>query len=228
MTYPDLKEELKSRLSAEGSTFYTDTKLGEWINLGYKWLGGLKNWPVLETAKKTTSIVKPDFKYDIYNYPSDFRTDSLVRLAVDDELWGEKDTDGNIKQGKLAFDDFLSFIENNPSSEEKFWSDWGRQYFIFPKLTAGRVISVWGHIYPPKLSDPTDLTVFEGEPELEEAIIKKAHSIALIKGKRKREGQAEEAEAINLANIIWDKIMKRQASYLRKDKPFLDVPDFFK
>lgn len=221
MTFSELTAELQTRLSASSSsTFYTQTLLKSWLNIAYRWSAGLYNWPFSEKAKKTTSIAQSEFKYDIYDYPDNttpFKTDSISRLTVDDK-----------KYDKKIYQDFLDFIDNNPDSTDKIYSDWGRQYFIFPKLSAGLNISIWGQIVPTKLTGDTDTTIFSGDPEAEEAIIKKALSIALAKGKKKQEAMIEEKEATDILKIVWSKIAKRQAQYQSKDRPFFDIPNFYK
>lgn len=216
-TYLDLKNETTSRLNAiASSTFFTPTKIGEWVNQAYIWAATLYKWPALERAR----ITKTFANHDYYDYPPDFQTDSLTRLIVDGKKYDKKD-----------FNDFLDYREANPTSTKRIFSDYGRQYFIFPTPTADgdKNIEVWGIIIPARLVNATDKTFFtKSETMGNEAIVKKALSIGLAKGKDKKTGQAEEMEAGAILTTIYSKIAQRQQEYQRLDHPRFEVPDYFK
>jgi hypothetical protein len=222
MNYEELKTELRNRLSiATGNTFWTDTMLGSWINQANKWACNYKRWPFTEKAKYTTS--RADALY--YDYPPEFKSDSISRLEIEQD-------DGTMEgYKKVTYLAFMKYIRDEPDGTDKIFSDFRRQYFINPVVKVnGKEICIWGQEKPTKLVNSSDETPFaEGEEAGEEAIIKKALSIALRKGKTAslvQQSQIEGGEAKEILEQIWARISEEQASYQTKEAPLFDIPRF--
>lgn len=221
MTFQEMQTELQARLSiASTNTFWTLQMLKDWLNQANRWACGYKHWPLTEGAKYTSSRANALY----YDYPLEFRSDSIRRLEI--ESGGGKMEEYK----KVKYQDFMKYIRENPSGEEKIFSDFRRHYFINPKVTVnGREICLWGQEKPAKLVNDADKSPFaEGEEAGEEAIIKRALSIALKKGRKYTEARIEAEEAKEILNEIWERIKEEQAGYQSKDVPFFDVPRFFK
>lgn len=190
------------------------------INRSYRKAGGLFLWPETEDAKKTSSVDGQDY----YDYPQNWRADSMWKLKVDGVRYGEK-PDGS----PLTFPDFLNFKEDNPNSTEKKWSTQWRRYFITPTPSSdgSNNICIWGQKVVEKMVENDDTTIFSyALPEGNEAIVLEAVAILKSKGEEEDKGQFRSAEAKQILIVAWGKIRANQAKY-EKIEPFFDVPDFF-
>ena len=221
-TLSDIRTAVQTDLTVDGSsTLFTPTIIDSTINRAYTKLAGLFRWPELEDAKKT-STVKDQYYYD---YPDGWRTDSIWRLEIDGERYGE-DPDGS----PLSYDDYLIFKEDESTSDEKKWATQQRRFFISPTPTTNGDynISVWGIMIPDKLSLDADVTIFSYHmPEMNEAIA--IETVAMLKakgGEKSTEKQMVSSEANQIAIMAWNKIAREQAKY-EKIQPFFDVPDYF-
>lgn len=221
MQFSELQEELQARLSiATTNTFWTPTMLKAWLNQANKWACAYKPWPFTEKAVYTTSRANALY----YDYPPKFRSDSIRILTIDQG-------DGTVAEyKKVRYEDFMRYIRDYPSGTDKIFSDFRRQYFINPKITVnGREICLWGQEKPDTLINDTDTTPFaKGDEVGEEAIIKRALSIALQKARKYQEAGIQRDEAKLILEEYWTRIQEEQAGYITKDKPFFNVPDYFK
>ena len=202
------------------STLYSPNLIDRAINRAYRKVGGLFPWPELQDAKKTSTQVNQEY----YDYPQNWRSDSIWKLTVDGVRYGE-DPDGS----PLSFDDYLNFKEDNPDSTDKKWANQWRRYFIWPVPSAqgDNNIVVWGIKVVSSLVNDADTTVFSySTPEANEAIELEAVAILKSKGDDDKSGQFKSLEAKQILTVAWNKIAKEQAKY-EKTSPFFDVPDFF-
>lgn len=202
------------------STLYSPNLIDRAINRAYRKVGGLFPWPELEDAKKTSTQANQEY----YDYPQNWRSDSVWKLTVDEVRYGE-DPDGS----PLSFDDYLNWKEDNPDSTDKKWANQWRRFFIWPVPTTqgDNNIVVWGIKVVSSLSQDADTTVFSySTPEANEAIELEAVAILKSKGDDDKSGQFKSLEAKQILTVAWNKIAKEQAKY-EKNQPFFDVPDFF-
>lgn len=209
MDFDAYQQAILDDLSAQTTdAFYTTAIIKRAINRAYKWVAGLRNWPQTEEAYKRDSEDGKDY----YNYPSNFKTDSIKRLKYNGE-----------KYDKTVWSEFLNYQEENPTGTDKIFSDHKRQYHINADVVAGTdTIEVWGHIgLPDTLTSGTDKTLFYGDENLEEAILKKALSILYKKGRAQMydRGKELEQDAQDLIVDAWSQIMKAQGDYMSKDTP---------
>jgi hypothetical protein len=186
------------------------------INRAYNKAGGLFRWPETEDAKKTST--QENIEY--YDYPEDWRPDSIWKLTVDDVDYGDP----------IAFKDYLYEKENDiPSGLQKMWANQWRRYFIYPTPTsAGDYnISVWGQKVVEEMEDDNDETIFSySMPECNEAIVLEAVAILKSKGEEEKSSTFRSTEAKNILALAWKRIKEEQAK-IEKTTPFLDVPDYF-
>lgn len=223
MIFQEMQNELQARLSISSvNTFWTADMIKSWLNQANRWACMYKKWPFTEGVKYIESIANQEY----YSYPSEensvtetsFRTDTISRLEVDDESYD-----------KVRYNAFKKIVEEDTAKEKRVFTDYKRFYFIHPIIeTSGKIITIWGQEKPKKLVDYSDITPFaEGEEMGEEAIIKKALSIALQKARKYTEAAVQRDEAKLLLEEIWTRIQEEQASYKSKDVQFFDVPKLF-
>ena len=212
----EMYTKVQSDLSVtSSSTFYTLARIKSTINDAYLWAGGLFLWPATRKAK-TTSTVASQYYYD---YPSSFRPDSIWRVEIDGEKFDPK-----------SYEDYLDYKIENPSDDTPIFASFGKQFFVFPTPTASGTnnLDIWGQENVTLLSSDDDKTIFSDSfPEGNEAVCKQALAVLQAKGKDKKTGQVEDAEAKGILATIYGQILKQQQKYQRLDHAFLDVPDFF-
>ncbi len=202
------------------STMYPLVAVKRAINRAYTKGSGLFNWPGTEDAQKTSTVKDQDY----YDYPQDFRSDSVGRLEVDDKQYGE-DPDGS----PLAWSDYLIFKRGNPSSDLKKWANQRRRYFITPTPTVNGAdnICIWGYSVPDALSGDGDITIWSySMPEGNEAVVLEAVAILRTKGEKLKSSEFRSTEAKQILIVAWDKIQKESAKY-EKNQPLFDVPDYY-
>src|SRR3990167_10265119 len=202
------------------STLYSPTLIKRFINRAYRKVAGLFSWPELQDAKKTSTQVDQEY----YDYPQNWRSNSIWKLEVDEERYGE-DPDGS----PLSFDDYLNWQRDNPDSTDKKWANQWRRFFFTPVPTAAgsNNIHVWGIKAISDLSDDSDTTVFSySTPECNESIELEAVAILKAKGEDDKAAQFRSTEAKQILIVAWAKIAKEQSKF-EKLYPFFDVPDLF-
>lgn len=192
------------------------------VNRAYIKSAGLFRWPGTDDAKKTST--QSNLEY--YDYPSNFRDNSIWRIEVDGSQYGEE-PDGS----PMRFEDYLVWKANddNTNSTEKKWANQKRRYFIYPvPTTAGTYnISVWGQKIVEEMTNNTDYTIFSySTPECNEAIVLEAEAILRSKGEEDKASDFKSTQAKGILVVAWDKIKKESAKYA-KDLPFFEVNDMF-
>lgn len=197
-TYSEMQAELVSRLmTATNSTSFPTSRIQSLIKQAHIWATSLHEWPELVRAKYTTTTTDT-----YYDYPEEFRTDSIVRVEIDNQEYNKKN-----------YEDFLDYKKKNSGRLQSY--------------TAGLTLDVYGCIQAPDFSESVTTTIFSNSDETgNEAIVKRALSIA-IKRSDTNQSIIEENEALQMLETIWKKISQRQHREERLDHPFLNVPVFF-
>lgn len=160
----DIRTKIKRKLNmSDTSTLYTDTQLNEAIKDAEIWSYREAMVQSRERAKETATV-SGDYYYD---YPTDAETNSVKRLTIDGKEYAKKN-----------FEDYLQFRTDYPDSEERYFADYGRQYFVTPIPTADDLeILVWVESQNPAMSSDTDTTYFSyHSDEKNEAIVEKVLS----------------------------------------------------
>lgn len=203
-----LKSELK--MSSTSSKF-SDTDLNDKIWDATIWAADQFSWPQIERGVQRTTQAK-----EYYNYPSEFKSDSVYLVTVD-----------GVQYDFIEFDDFQKFKRNNPgNTQSKLASTFGRQYFIHPAPTGtSQVINAWGLIQPASYSDDNSKTIFsDSEASLNEAIMRKAKATCL---KSTAQAAAEETRALAILEKGFNRIKRRRARFQKKDSPKFEHTDYF-
>jgi hypothetical protein len=232
-TFLDMQTELISRLSSNGSSFYTAPRIKSAINVAKTRAETRHLWPMLEDAFLTSTTAG----LENYDYPEQWRTDSVIRLMVDS-------LDGNGFQiyDKKNFEDYLDYQAGNdpaPNPKYRIYADYNRQFFITPVPTVNGPtigangvgnVKVWGVLASTNdLVADTDTTIFSTQDASgNEGIVKIAYGILIAKGKNKKEGQIEESEGTAMLDTIWNKIILNKQRAVRLNHPRYSVPDYFR
>lgn len=208
MNFDDYQQAILDDLSITSSdAFYTTVQIKRAINRAYKWVGGMRNWPQTEETYKRDSEAGQNY----YNYPTNFKTDSIVELWYNGEIYD-----------KTVWREYRNYLNENPRGQDKLWSDLKRQYHINENMTLSSIengIEITGHLIPDTLVNASDTTLFSGDSNIENAIIKYAQSLLYKKGRGQMydRGVALEDEAKGLLGDAWAQVMKSQGDYGSKN-----------
>lgn len=171
-------------------TWVNDLMLRDWARMAHKWAAAYHKWPFTEGRTSTTWTSREEWNFEGY------KSDSFRILQV-----------GGSRLQKLDFANYQIFREEEPSSDERVFSDFGRTVFINPNIDLSGTLTAWGQ-YEPNL-DSTDMdatTIFSGsDEEGNEAIVEEMQSLL-----KRREHLPDEAELHDKrARIILDELFKR-------------------
>jgi hypothetical protein len=221
-TRSDLENELLARLQvASNSTVFGASRLTQLIQNAYIWSTDILIWLDLVKAQTSNSVTGQEY----YDYPDDsdpdndsshFKSGSIVRLELGGEPYARK-----------RFEDYLAWKNQYPTSTDKIFASYGRQFFIWPVPTSVATLDVWGAIPAEPLSSSSSITIFSNNKEIcNEAVVDKAYSVAARKTDPKG-AQIAEASAIT----VLTKTNKDEWATVQRDQalahPKFMVPDFF-
>jgi len=211
----DIKTKLQPKLYAVGtSSYFTATRIESQINDSYLTVAAARQWPDIKRGFVTSTIANQDY----YDYPSNCQSESVFKISVD----------GDSSYAKWDFEDFMKYIEDNPTATNKMFAEYGRQLFIFPTpLTNGTGnLILWGIIQAAALTDDGDVTMFtDWSDVLNEAIEQDAYS-NLIQNLDANKSLAALTNSEKIINKEYKKIADRLQRKL-KNEPQFDVPDFY-
>jgi len=220
-TFAEMREALQSDLNitSSSSQFPTAT-LNLALNRAYVKAGSLFDWTSLEDSQTTSTAVDQEY----YEYPDDWRPDSMWRLTVDGNLYGEE-PDGS----PMVFSDYLLWKAENKNSTDKKWATQWRRYFIHPTPTkiGSDNITIWGYKNVEELVNDDDTTIFSYNlPECNEAVVLEAVAILKKKGEALEAGQMFSAESKATLLLAFNQIKRNKSKY-EKTQPFFYVPDYY-
>lgn len=221
-TFVELQQAVCSDLSipSTGSSLFPLDTVRRALNRAYYRAGGLFRWPETEDAQKRNSEANADY----YDYPKYWRPDSMYRLEIDGELYGE-DPDGS----PLDFNDFRTWRLNDPNSTEKKWTTQWRRFFISPVITTvgSNNIQAWGQKAVAKLEFDSDTTIFSYHMrECNDAVVLEALEILKNKGEDHSVGKMSSDKAEKILAFSFQKIQQEKPKF-EKNQPFMEVPDYF-
>lgn len=207
-------------IPSTGSSQFPITTVRLAINRAYYRAGGLFRWPETEDAQMRDSQADQEY----YDYPTYWRPDSMFRLEIDGELYGE-DPDGS----PLDFNDFRTWKLNYPDSIEKKWATQWRRFFVspIPSSVGTNNIKAWGQKAVDRLVNDTDTTIFSYHMrECNDAVIEEAKAILRGKGEDHDTGEMASQKAKEILSIAYRKIMEEKAK-TEKNQPFFHVTDMY-
>lgn len=223
-TFLEMQTALQEDLTVTtASTLFPLTVQKRALNRSYIKSAGLYRWPMLNDARKTSSVVNGEY----YDFPTDWRPNSMWRLEIDGEVYGET-PDGS----PMRYEDFLDWLADpaNANSTEKKWAVQWKRFFVYPTTTSvgNNNISIWGQENVEALSADSDTTIFSYDlPECNEAIVLEAKAMLKKKSENVNTGQMFSGEALALLTTAFNKI-RQENSKMEKTRSSFQVPDFFR
>lgn len=218
-TRSDLETELQLQLqSASNSTLFPSTRLTSLIQNAYREATTLFKWLALARAKTTDTIAKGSEDNSYYDYPEEFRTNTVFRVEIN-----------NLEYNRKSFESFLDYVARNPSNTQKrIFANYQRFVFISPDTTAGTAnMDIWGIIQAPELSSASSETIFTGNADNANLAIV---SLALALATKKIDPNLSQRERSDALMVLGKLNSDEWAQYARDqqlDTPMFAVPDFF-
>lgn len=223
MTYTEAKTHLARKLNIDFSDIanndlFSDTDLGTFIQLATIKAWDYKFWDVAE-HKVTGTTSGGTIAYD-----QTLQSGSISLLRIN-----------GYEYRKLLYQDYLKFLEENPTATDKIWSEYNRTAYVNTNaFTNGQGYELYGKKMPPILTSGSDLLPFSPDADNyehsgNEAIVQLAYGEALDSEKKKEYAQAEveRKKAYQTLDLLWKPMAEQRAS-MQILRPMYDVPDFLK
>ena len=198
-TIGDLQDEFLVRGNiATAVGFVNDTILNDWTRMAAVWAAAQHKYPFSEGRVSTTFSAIEEWNFEGY------KADSFRLIQI-----------GGKRLKKLDFRNYQIFREEEASSDERVFSDFGRTLFINPNVDLTGTLTAWGQYTP--VVDPTakaDTTIFsDADEEGNEAIL--LEMLAYLKDREKKpiESKAYHDRATGLLNGIWNRVLDEQYQY---------------
>lgn len=200
--------------AADSSTTYPEARIKMVVANTYILAGGLFPWTETAKAKQTSTANGQDY----YDYPESFYTDSIEALYID-----------NKKYVRKAYADFRDWKVEYPNSTDRYFADYGRQFWVTPTPTTdGSLnIDVWGHEQVTPLVENTDKTIFSLHDDSGNEAIVKISFATLIRRVDTVLAEKEEKAGYDLLSVLHSKEKNHQQLDQRLNKPFFNVPNYF-
>lgn len=184
-------------------SFITDAMLFDWVRDAHIWASGYHKWPFTEGRISTTFTGLEEWSFEGY------KSDSIRLLQV-----------GGKRLQKLNFEDYQIYREEQPSDDDRVYSDFGGLVFINPYIDLSGTLTAWGQ-YQPTI-DPTDLeakTIFSGhDEEGNEALVEKMTCYLKRREHLVNESELHDQRATLKLDDLWKKIQAEQFGYQTKDR----------
>lgn len=184
-------------------SFITDTHLKSWFRDSHAWAASQHKWPFTESRLQTTFTTGSGPNSDEW-YFENVKADSIRLMQV-----------GGKKVRKLTFDDYLIFREEEPSNNDRVFSDYGRTVFINPNSDLTGTLVVYAQYQPyVDVTDENGLTVFSDyDEEGNEAIVEKMSCYLKRREHLTDEAELHDQRARAKLDEIWQRILDEQAMY---------------
>lgn len=193
----------------DSNGLFDSAQIKRWLNMAKDKALSYRKWPFLEATG--TDLIESGGSYP---YPTLAKTKSVWLITVDGERFV-----------KISYEDYLKYLEEFSSGDNKVWSEYDRTIHINGNaVIVGNAVIMYGQIGVVDMSTGTDKTPFdEAEPSGDEAVIKFARAIALGSEKLKNPVKAtkENSEAKDILDDIWNRLMENKPREVRKSRPRL-------
>lgn len=196
-------------------SFVTDTILMDWAENAHKWATSVHKWPFTEGRFSTTYTTSTTDENGLtyIPYPEGWKADSIRILTI-----------GGKRLDKLNFSDFLRYLEDNTGSEERIYSDYGRQIYINSVADVSGTLTAYGQ-YTPTLdaTDLTAITIFSNyDEEGNEALVEKMTSYLKRREHLPQEAELHDKKAYEKLEEVWNRIKDEQFAYQTKDREMFE------
>lgn len=203
---------------------FTAEDIQDYVNQGAMQAYDFRMWDFAEHSK-TATFDATDITNGYVAFPNDIMPSSVYYLTIDGEEFDKK-----------TFSSYTKYFENNPTAEDKMWTEFKRLLFFNRNACAdGDVIDIYGKRAFRTLSGDSDLLPFSPDTDNEEysgnqACILLAYAEALSSDKKKNTAQAkaEYEKAMAILERLAGQMEQGRVAEQVKDRPMFDVPDMFR
>lgn len=208
MTRGEIKFEVLVRSGKDTTSAWTsEAFLNDWINQAHKWSAGYKPWPWTEGRTSTTYAGTEELTFEGY------KADSFRIVTV-----------GGKQLQKITFQDYLKFKEDNSSSQDRVFSDFGGIMYVNTLADVSGTMICYGQYIPADIPDGDGttaddmVTVFTPNgDEGNQAIIEKTIANICYRDSNPQEAMLHEKNAIALLDILWKRVGDEQYAYQTKN-----------
>lgn len=188
------------------AAYYTDAILSGWLSRANKRAAAYKKWAFTEGRISTTyaSLATDEDSLLYMQYPEGWKTDSVRLLTI-----------GGASLKRTNYYKYRSFLEDNPNSDAKMFTDYGRRVYINGNSGLSGTVTAWGQYTPAKI-DPTDpdaTTIFTGEEEGNEALVEMMIGYAYTREKKYKEADVHMQRAKQILDDIWERLKEEAYGY---------------
>lgn len=200
-TYADIQTDFVRKMGIQTtSANYTDAIIGAWAQQAHRFATSYKKWPHTEGRVSTTFVAGTE-EWSFEGY----KADTFRMLLI-----------GGKRLQKLNFEDYLILKEEDTTSTEKVYSDFGRLVFINPNLSISGSLVAYGQFTPVDIdiTDNTATTVFSNcDEEGNAAIVDEMISFAMSREKKPKEAQFYHSKATDALDALWKRLQDEQYAY---------------
>ena len=183
--------------------FITDQMLQDWTRQAHKWATAYHKWPFTEGRISTTYTTGGGQNQDEWFFEG-YKSDSMRIMQI-----------GGKRMTKLNFEDYQIQREEEPSSTERVFTDFGRTVFINPNSDVSGTLVAYVQYEP--LLDSTDLaatTIFSNyDEEGNEALVEKISGYLKRREHMTQEAELHDQRAAMKLEEIWKRVMDEQYAY---------------
>lgn len=194
---------VRAGVTSTATGLYTDTILRGWLDDAHRWAASARKWPFTEGRISTT------FASEENDYPEGWRPDSIRILQV-----------GGKRYQKIGFEDYQMYRENEPSGDDKVYSDFALGYFVNPNGASGTT-TLYGQFLPSTLdaTETTVLTIFSNrDQDGNDAIVEEMLRYAKTREKKFDEAKIHHERAVEILETVWKRFSDEQFGYHTKDR----------
>lgn len=179
-------------------TFITDATLKNWFRDAHVWASSYHKWPMTEGRVSTTFTGSEEWSFEGY------KADSLRIVQI-----------GGKRLTKLNFEDYQTFREEEPTGNDRVFTDFGKLVFINPYVDLGGTLTAWGQYQPYiDVTDETGLTVFTNfDDEGNEGILEKMNSYLKRRLGNTQAAELHDQRAVAKLDEVWKRVLEEQFKY---------------
>lgn len=172
--------------------YITDSTLQGWLKDAAIYCASYKKWPFTEGRVTTTYVSNEEWNFEGY------KADSFRMMLI-----------GGKRLTKLNFEDYLTFREESPTSNDRVYADYARVIYINPNMGISGSLVAYGQYLP--VLDVTDMTaqpIFsDWDDEGNEAIVQKMTEYLKIKLHMTQEAQYFASKADETLEKIYKRVL---------------------
>jgi len=179
-------------------TFITDAFLQGWYRDAHIWASSYHKWPMTEGRVSTTFTATEEWSFEGY------KADSFRIVQI-----------GGKRLTKLNFEDYQTFREEESTSNDRVFTDFGKLVFINPFIGLTGTLTAWGQFQPfVDATNETGTTVFtDFDDEGNEGILEKMSSYLKRRLGNTQSAELHDQRAVAKLEEVWKRILAEQYKY---------------